>query len=58
MLSVPTVSLLEFPIMLPVTIVNLQIRTGIFFNSSSFEKALTMAKGKELSNSQKAGRSA
>ena len=39
--------------MLLVTIVNLKILTGTFYNCLSYEKVLIMARGKELSNSQK-----
>ena len=40
--------------MLSVTIVSLKIRTGTFCNRLSYEKVPIMARGKELSNSQKA----
>ena len=40
--------------MLSVTIVSLKILTGTFCNCLSYEKVLIMARGKELSNSQKA----
>ena len=40
--------------MLSVTIVSLKIPTGTFCNCMSYEKVLIMARGKELSDSQKA----
>ena len=39
--------------MLSVIIVCLKILTGTFYNCKSYEKVLIMARGKELSNSQK-----
>ena len=40
--------------MLSVNVVSLKILTGTFCNCLSYEKVLTMARGKELGNSQKA----